>query len=81
MEHIFVFLQANVALFEARCKEKIQQFEDAGSDEDDIWDEKDVTFAAEAQRRPRSAAHVTTQICLPTIHFFSANLNINLCIM
>lgn len=65
-----MFLQANVALFEARCKEKIQQFEDAGSDEDDIWDEKDVTFAAEAQRRPRSAAHITTQICLPTIQLF-----------
>uniref|UniRef100_A0A8C5EDE1 Protein phosphatase 6, regulatory subunit 3 n=1 Tax=Gouania willdenowi TaxID=441366 RepID=A0A8C5EDE1_GOUWI len=45
---------ANIALFEARCKEKIQQFEDAGSDEEDIWDEKDVTFAPEAQRRPRS---------------------------
>lgn len=50
-----VFPQANIALFEARCKEKIQQFEDAGSDEEDIWDEKDVTFAPEAQRRPRSA--------------------------
>uniref|UniRef100_A0A4W5MIJ2 Protein phosphatase 6, regulatory subunit 3 n=1 Tax=Hucho hucho TaxID=62062 RepID=A0A4W5MIJ2_9TELE len=41
---------ANIALFEACCKEKIQQFEDAGSDEEDIWDEKDVTFAPEAQR-------------------------------
>uniref|UniRef100_A0A3Q0SHG3 Protein phosphatase 6, regulatory subunit 3 n=1 Tax=Amphilophus citrinellus TaxID=61819 RepID=A0A3Q0SHG3_AMPCI len=47
---------ANIALFEARCKEKIQQFEDAGSDEDDIWDEKDVTFAPEAQRRPSSGS-------------------------
>uniref|UniRef100_A0A671LPX0 Serine/threonine-protein phosphatase 6 regulatory subunit 3-like n=1 Tax=Sinocyclocheilus anshuiensis TaxID=1608454 RepID=A0A671LPX0_9TELE len=44
---------ANMALFEACCKEKIQQFEDAGSDEEDIWDEKDVTFAPEAQRCPR----------------------------
>lgn len=50
-----VFLQANVALFEAHCKEKIQQFEDAGSD-DEIWDEKHITFTSEAQRRPRSAA-------------------------
>lgn len=48
-------LQANIALFEARCKERIQRFEDGGSDEEDIWDEKDVTFAPEAQRRPRSA--------------------------
>lgn len=54
------FLQANIALFEARCKEKIQQFEDAGSDEDDIWDEKDVTFAPEAQRRPRSVRNTCT---------------------
>ncbi len=52
---LYVFPQANMALFEARCKEKIQQFEDAGSDEEDIWDEKDVTFGPEAQRRPRSA--------------------------
>uniref|UniRef100_A0A8K9UIP6 Protein phosphatase 6, regulatory subunit 3 n=1 Tax=Oncorhynchus mykiss TaxID=8022 RepID=A0A8K9UIP6_ONCMY len=44
---------ANIALFEACCKEKIQQFEDAGSDEEDIWDEKDITFAPEAQRCPR----------------------------
>lgn len=62
------FPQANIALFEARCKEKIQQFEDAGSDEEDIWDEKDVTFAPEAQRRPRSAEykHMHTQrgVCL-----------------
>lgn len=54
------FPQANIALFEARCKEKIQQFEDAGSDEEDIWDEKDVTFAPEAQRRPRSDARTHT---------------------
>lgn len=60
------FLQANIALFEARCKEKIQQFEDAGSDEDDIWDEKDVTFAPEAQRRPRSVRHT----CTKKLNFF-----------
>ncbi|XP_048886579.1 serine/threonine-protein phosphatase 6 regulatory subunit 3-like isoform X2 [Brienomyrus brachyistius] len=47
---------ANIALFEAFCKEKIQECEDAGSDEDDIWDEKDVTFAPETQRRPSSGS-------------------------
>lgn len=57
---VCVFSQANIALFEARCKEKIQQFEDAGSDEEDIWDEKDVTFAPEAQRRPRSVKRTHT---------------------
>ena len=63
-----MFSQANIALFEARCKEKIQQFEDAGSDEEDIWDEKDVTFAPESQRRPRSAnkhAHVLNSVAAP----------------
>ncbi|XP_027885694.1 serine/threonine-protein phosphatase 6 regulatory subunit 3 isoform X5 [Xiphophorus couchianus] len=52
---------ANIALFEARCKEKIQQFEDAGSDEEDIWNEKDVTFAPEAQRRPRSSGSTDSE--------------------
>ncbi|XP_052399921.1 serine/threonine-protein phosphatase 6 regulatory subunit 3 isoform X2 [Carassius gibelio] len=52
---------ANMALFEACCKEKIQQFEDAGSDEEDIWDEKDVTFAPEAQRRPRSSGSTDSE--------------------
>lgn len=56
--------QANIALFEARCKEKIQQFEDAGSDEEDIWDEKDVTFAPESQRRPRSADACPRRVAL-----------------
>ncbi|XP_049578576.1 serine/threonine-protein phosphatase 6 regulatory subunit 3 isoform X3 [Syngnathus scovelli] len=49
-----------VAMFEARCREKIQQFEDAGSDEEDIWDEK-VTFIPEAQRRPRSAGSTDSE--------------------
>uniref|UniRef100_A0A3Q2Y778 Protein phosphatase 6, regulatory subunit 3 n=1 Tax=Hippocampus comes TaxID=109280 RepID=A0A3Q2Y778_HIPCM len=45
-----------IAMFEARCREKIQQFEDAGSDEEDIWDEKDVAFVPEAQRRPSAGS-------------------------
>ncbi|XP_075905366.1 serine/threonine-protein phosphatase 6 regulatory subunit 3 isoform X3 [Nelusetta ayraudi] len=51
---------ANVALFEAHCKEKIQQFEDAGSD-DEIWDEKHITFTSEAQRRPRSSGSTDSE--------------------
>lgn len=61
---MWVFPQANIALFEARCKEKIQQFEDAGSDEEDIWDEKDVTFAPESQRRPRWATQTHKDVSL-----------------
>ncbi|XP_057691722.1 serine/threonine-protein phosphatase 6 regulatory subunit 3 isoform X6 [Corythoichthys intestinalis] len=53
--------QVKVAMFEARCREKIQQFEDVGSDEEDIWDEKDVTFVPEAQRRPRSAGSTDSE--------------------
>ncbi|KAJ8340092.1 hypothetical protein SKAU_G00347250 [Synaphobranchus kaupii] len=52
---------ANIALFEACCKERIQQFEDAGSDEEDIWEEKDVTFAPEPQRRPRSSGSTDSE--------------------
>uniref|UniRef100_A0A452SKT5 Protein phosphatase 6 regulatory subunit 3 n=1 Tax=Ursus americanus TaxID=9643 RepID=A0A452SKT5_URSAM len=33
----------NIALFEACCKERIQQFDDGGSDEEDIWEEKHVS--------------------------------------
>ncbi|XP_064193173.1 serine/threonine-protein phosphatase 6 regulatory subunit 3-like isoform X1 [Anguilla rostrata] len=52
---------ANIALFEACCKERIQQFDDAGSDEEDIWDEKDVNFAPDAQRRPRSSGSTDSE--------------------
>ncbi|XP_061101119.1 serine/threonine-protein phosphatase 6 regulatory subunit 3-like isoform X3 [Conger conger] len=52
---------ANIALFEACCKERIQQFDDAGSDEEDLWEEKDVTFAPDAQRRPRSSGSTDSE--------------------
>lgn len=48
-----VFIQGNIALFEACCKERIQQFDDGGSDEEDIWEEKHIAFAPESQRRSR----------------------------
>lgn len=47
------FVQGNIALFEACCKERIQQFDDGGSDEEDIWEEKHIAFAPESQRRSR----------------------------
>ncbi|XP_067902514.1 serine/threonine-protein phosphatase 6 regulatory subunit 3 isoform X3 [Heterodontus francisci] len=52
---------ANVALFEACCKERIQQFDDSGSDEEDIWDEKDITFAQDAQNRHRSSGSTDSE--------------------
>ncbi|XP_020629386.1 serine/threonine-protein phosphatase 6 regulatory subunit 3-like [Orbicella faveolata] len=41
----------NTALFEACCNEKIQQFDDSGSDEEDIWEEKELTFSSIAESR------------------------------
>ncbi|KAL9984425.1 hypothetical protein ACROYT_G006713 [Oculina patagonica] len=41
----------NAALFEACCNEKIQQFDDSGSDEEDIWEEKELTFSSIAESR------------------------------
>ncbi|XP_067850101.1 serine/threonine-protein phosphatase 6 regulatory subunit 3 isoform X2 [Heptranchias perlo] len=52
---------ANVALFEACCKERIQQFDDSGSDEEDIWDEKDVTFAKDTPNRHRSSGSTDSE--------------------
>ncbi|XP_032894813.1 serine/threonine-protein phosphatase 6 regulatory subunit 3 isoform X2 [Amblyraja radiata] len=52
---------ANVALFEACCKERIQQFDDSGSDEEDIWGEKDVTFAQDTKNRHRSSGSTDSE--------------------
>ncbi|XP_059831908.1 serine/threonine-protein phosphatase 6 regulatory subunit 3 isoform X3 [Hypanus sabinus] len=52
---------ANVALFEACCKERIQQFDDSGSDEEDIWGEKDITFAQDAKNRHRSSGSTDSE--------------------
>lgn len=41
----------NTALFEACCNEKIQQFDDSGSDEEDIWEEKELTFSSIVESR------------------------------
>ncbi|XP_045711410.1 serine/threonine-protein phosphatase 6 regulatory subunit 3 isoform X5 [Phyllostomus hastatus] len=46
----------NIALFEACCKERIQQFDDGGSDEEDIWEEKHIAFTPESQRRSSSGS-------------------------
>ncbi|XP_072905709.1 serine/threonine-protein phosphatase 6 regulatory subunit 3 isoform X5 [Hemitrygon akajei] len=52
---------ANVALFEACCKERIQQFDDSGSDEEDIWGEKDITFTQDAKNRHRSSGSTDSE--------------------
>jgi len=39
-------------LFEAVCNEKIQQFDDSGSEDEDVWEEKELKFSPSAKRRP-----------------------------
>ncbi|XP_028304802.1 serine/threonine-protein phosphatase 6 regulatory subunit 2a isoform X2 [Gouania willdenowi] len=43
---------ANAAAFEACCKERIQQFDDA-DEEEDIWEEKEINYATQAKSRTR----------------------------
>nr|XP_020457024.1 serine/threonine-protein phosphatase 6 regulatory subunit 2 isoform X2 [Monopterus albus] len=43
---------ANAAAFEACCKERIRQFDDA-DEEEDIWEEKEINYATQAKSRTR----------------------------
>uniref|UniRef100_A0A8C8E473 Protein phosphatase 6, regulatory subunit 2a n=1 Tax=Oryzias sinensis TaxID=183150 RepID=A0A8C8E473_9TELE len=43
---------ANAAAFEACCKERIRQFDDA-EEEEDIWEEKEINYATQAKSRTR----------------------------
>ncbi|XP_063402719.1 serine/threonine-protein phosphatase 6 regulatory subunit 3-like isoform X3 [Mytilus trossulus] len=42
--------QQSVSMFEQACNERIQQFDDNDSDED-IWEEKEITFSPQAQQQ------------------------------
>ena len=47
------FYQQNAAtLFEQACNERIQQLDDQDSDED-LWEEKEITFSSTVNTRPR----------------------------
>lgn len=52
----FVSLQANTAVFEACSKERIQPFDDE-EEEEDIWEEKEISFATQTKSRKRSDPH------------------------
>lgn len=43
---------ANAAAFEACCKERIQQFDDC-EEEEDIWEDKEVSYATQVKSRSR----------------------------
>uniref|UniRef100_A0AAQ5X4H8 Protein phosphatase 6, regulatory subunit 2a n=1 Tax=Amphiprion ocellaris TaxID=80972 RepID=A0AAQ5X4H8_AMPOC len=49
---VCVCSQANAAAFEACCKERIRQFDDA-EEEEDIWEEKEINYATQAKSRTR----------------------------
>ncbi|NWW77676.1 PP6R2 phosphatase, partial [Climacteris rufus] len=45
----------NASLFEACCNERIQQFDDT-EEEEDIWEEKEISYAAQVKARTRFGA-------------------------
>ncbi|XP_070610736.1 serine/threonine-protein phosphatase 6 regulatory subunit 2 isoform X2 [Erythrolamprus reginae] len=44
---------ASTSLFETCCSDRLQQFDDRGEEEEEIWEEKDTTYAAQAKSRSR----------------------------
>uniref|UniRef100_A0A671Y381 Protein phosphatase 6, regulatory subunit 2a n=1 Tax=Sparus aurata TaxID=8175 RepID=A0A671Y381_SPAAU len=57
---VFVCTQANAAAFEACCKERIRQFDDA-EEEEDIWEEKEMNYATQAKSRTRFGVSQTSE--------------------
>ncbi|XP_077566271.1 serine/threonine-protein phosphatase 6 regulatory subunit 2a isoform X2 [Stigmatopora nigra] len=51
---------ANAAAFEACCKERIHQFDDA-DEEEDIWEEKEINYATHAKSRTRFGVSQTSE--------------------
>uniref|UniRef100_A0A3Q2ZRV4 Protein phosphatase 6, regulatory subunit 2a n=1 Tax=Kryptolebias marmoratus TaxID=37003 RepID=A0A3Q2ZRV4_KRYMA len=50
----------NAAAFEACCKERIHQFDDA-EEEEDIWEEKEINYATQAKSRTRFGVCQTSE--------------------
>ncbi|XP_033888024.3 serine/threonine-protein phosphatase 6 regulatory subunit 2a isoform X2 [Acipenser ruthenus] len=50
----------NAAVFEACCKERIQQFDD-NEDEEDIWEEKEINYATQVKSRTRFGVSNTSE--------------------
>ncbi|KAM4615400.1 serine/threonine-protein phosphatase 6 regulatory subunit 2a isoform 1-T1 [Polymixia lowei] len=51
---------ANAAAFEACCKERIRQFDDA-DEEEDIWEEKEINYATHVKSRTRFGVSQTSE--------------------
>uniref|UniRef100_A0A8C7PL10 Protein phosphatase 6 regulatory subunit 2 n=1 Tax=Oncorhynchus mykiss TaxID=8022 RepID=A0A8C7PL10_ONCMY len=54
---------ANATAFEACCKERIRQFDDA-EEEDDIWEEKEINYATQVKSRTRFGVSHTSESSL-----------------
>ncbi|XP_030071636.1 LOW QUALITY PROTEIN: serine/threonine-protein phosphatase 6 regulatory subunit 2 [Microcaecilia unicolor] len=50
----------NASLFEACCNERIQPFDD-NEDEEDIWEEKEITYATQVKSRTRFGVSQTSE--------------------
>ncbi|XP_068045395.1 serine/threonine-protein phosphatase 6 regulatory subunit 2 [Anomalospiza imberbis] len=50
----------NASLFEACCNERIQQFDD-NEEEEDIWEEKDISYTTQVKSRTRFGASQTSE--------------------
>ncbi|XP_067387504.1 serine/threonine-protein phosphatase 6 regulatory subunit 2 isoform X2 [Emydura macquarii macquarii] len=50
----------NASLFEACCNERIQQFDDK-EEEEDIWEEKEITYASQVKSRTRFGVSQTSE--------------------
>nr|XP_025037849.1 serine/threonine-protein phosphatase 6 regulatory subunit 2 isoform X1 [Pelodiscus sinensis] len=51
---------SNASLFEACCNERIQQFDDK-EEEEDIWEEKEITYATQVKSRTRFGVSQTSE--------------------
>ncbi|CDQ88491.1 unnamed protein product, partial [Oncorhynchus mykiss] len=51
---------ANATAFEACCKERIRQFDDA-EEEEDIWEEKEINYATQVKSRTRFGVSHTSE--------------------
>ncbi|XP_050180978.1 serine/threonine-protein phosphatase 6 regulatory subunit 2 [Myiozetetes cayanensis] len=50
----------NASLFEACCNERIQQFDD-NEEEEDIWEDKEITYATQVKSRTRFGVSQTSE--------------------
>ncbi|NXD17458.1 PP6R2 phosphatase, partial [Nothocercus nigrocapillus] len=58
--HSGIHVSPNASLFEACCNERIQQFDD-NEEEEDIWEEKEITYATQVKSRTRFGASQTSE--------------------